>query len=249
MEKKVIVVSGGMGGIGQSIVRKLASDGHVVHILYNSTPQDAVDSFLGTLTNPEMHTAHVCDICDINAVQNTISEIIRQSHHIDVCIHGAVSKLVRRRISLITPDEFKQQFEVTAFGGLNLLQTVVAHMKRAGSGSIIGITTRALEPESPPTTMAGYICAKHALRGILREFHADVSTNNIRVNAIAPDFVDTPLHNDLPPRALEIIKSNRNTPLTTPDDIATLCAYLCSGKATKVTGQTFVIGDTNTHPL
>ncbi len=249
MKKKVIVVSGGMGGIGQSIVRSLAADGHVVHFLYKSTPRVAVDLFLSTLTNSQTHTAHICDICDIDAVLKTISEIILQSHHIDVCIHGAVSKLVRRRISLIAPDEFKQQFEVTAFGGLNLLQTVVAHMKKENSGSIIGITTSALEPESPPTTMAGYICAKHALRGILREFYADVSTNNIRVNAIAPDFVDTPLHDDLPPRVIEVMKGNRGTPLTTPDDIATLCSHLCSEEAESVTGRTFVTRDTNTHSL
>ena len=122
-------------------------------------------------------------------------------------------------------------------------------MKKRNTGSIIGITTAALELDSKPTTMAGYVCAKHALRGMLRELFYDVSTNNISVNAVAPDFVETNLHKDLPQQVLDLLHSNNDLKTTSPQDVAEVFAYLCSEEGSSVTGQTFVVGDNDEHRL
>jgi len=240
---KLIIISGGMGGIGRACAERLAHDGHALVLLYKNTPRDEVDTFLSSLPGPHQHRGFSCDITDRDAINAVIQTIEESSAGIDICIHAAVSPLVRRRISLIDPNDFRQQFEVTTFAALHFFQAVATHMKKRNAGSIIGLTTAALEPGSGPTTMAGYVCAKYALYGILREFSQDLAPNNIRVNAVAPDFIDTPLHRDLPEAARTMIRAQHDSHAISPAAVAETVAYLCTEKAKLINGRSFLVGD------
>lgn len=243
MKNFVAVISGGMGGIGRAIAKRLAQDGYSIAALGTSIDQQFIASLPGA-----GHAGYACDIKDSAVLNSTMLKIAEQSS-IRICVHAAVSPLIRKKASAITADEFKQQFEVTAFGGLNLFQAVIPLMKEQNFGRIVGITSASLEPNAQSGSMAGYICAKFALRGLLRELARELMPLNITVNAVAPDFVRTPLHSDLPERAFELIKEKMGKELVTPENVADTVAFLCSEAAQSITGTSLTISQGQTMDL
>lgn len=236
MADSLIIISGGMGGIGRAIAQCLAQDGYSIAILDVAIDQQFIASLPGT-----GHVGLVCDLTNPIALNSFLLKAMGQSR-IHACVHAAVSPLIRKKASAIPADEFKQQFEVTVFGGMNLFQAVIPFMKDQNRGRIIGLTSAALEPNAQSGSMAGYICAKFALRGLLRELAKELAPFNIAVNAVAPDFVRTPLHGDLPERAFELIRGKMGKDLTTPENVADTVAFLCSEAAQSITGLSHPIG-------
>jgi 3-oxoacyl-[acyl-carrier protein] reductase len=204
-KKSLVVISGGMGGVGKRLAQRLATEGMIVCLLYYSQDKNVVDAFLETLPG-DGHLAFSCDIRDAHATARLIATIEETHGAVEVCIHAAVPKLVRQHASTITPAEFAEQFSVTVFGALHLFQSVAEYMRERKTGVLIGFTTKAIEAGAAPTKMAGYVCAKYALRGLLRELYFDLAKDGIRVNAIAPDFLDTGLHSDLPRLVVDFLK-------------------------------------------
>jgi NAD(P)-dependent dehydrogenase (short-subunit alcohol dehydrogenase family) len=221
----VVVISGGLGGIGRAITRRLASRSCRVVVLYHRTSPADARQFMESLAHND-HCAIACDLTDMGSVNACVRAVARRYGRIDHVIHAAVGMLVRKKASVMLPEAFREQFEVTLFGGFNLLHAVIPHL---GMGSrLIGMTTVALDPTVPQGSMAGYLCAKFALRGLLRQLSKELKPRNIFVAAVAPDFVETPLHQDLPPRAMELIRESHPAKrLTTPEDVAHVVEMLC----------------------
>ena len=108
MSEQIILISGAMGGMGKATTQLLAAQGHKVCMLYHATNRLEVEAFIASLTNSSHHTAFQCDLTNFKAVETVVAQATLQYGLIDVCVHSAVSKLVRRRISQIKPDEFRQ---------------------------------------------------------------------------------------------------------------------------------------------
>ncbi|MES2203234.1 MAG: SDR family oxidoreductase [Patescibacteria group bacterium] len=216
-----ILISGGMGGIGRATAVRLAKDGHRVCVLYHHTPKDTADAFVASLG--EGHTALPCDMSQTAQIGDMVQEAYERLGGLDVCVHAAVSPLVRQKMATITLQDFRAQFEVTTFGGLALFQAVLPYLQQQKRGVLIGITSATLEGRAP-SGMAGYLAAKFALHGVLRDLAAEVGAA-IAVHELAPGFVDTPLNADLPQPVREFITSR--TPTQTPEDVAADIAKLC----------------------
>ncbi len=241
---RTVVISGAMGDIGRAIAKMCASHGVQVCLLYHKTSQKSVDTFIKTL-HGSGHRAYLCDITNEREVKDVIRHIALEMGRIDICIHAAVSPLVRKHVSEITTQEFRDQLEVTLFGGLYLLQSVIPHMKNSAQGTIIGLTSVAIEPESSASPMAGYLAAKSALRTLLRELAKEVSHAGITVNAVAPAFVPTTLHRDLPEPVFKFL--SERVARHTPDDVANVVWSLCAPDFNK-TGLSFSL-EGNAMPL
>lgn len=239
---RVAIISGGLGGIGQAVARQLADDGHSIALFFYPNPPAEAEAFIRGLSGSG-HLALACDLRREDDVRLAVNQVGEQMGKIDACVHAAVSPLVRKRAAVISPADFKEQFEVTLFGGLNLFQAVIPWLQKQKSGRLIGLTSAALEPNQPVSSMAGYICAKHALRGLLRDLAKELVADGISVHAVAPGFVPTPLHNDLPPRLIELLQDKHPLKkLTTPEDVARVVAWLCSEQAAGLTGLSVPVG-------
>jgi 3-oxoacyl-[acyl-carrier protein] reductase len=247
--RPVSIVTGGMGGIGQAIIRNLAEKGHRVCVLYYTSPNTEVETFMSTLPF-DGHLALLCDITKPSEVEAAIAEVYKELDGLDNLIHAAVAPLIRKKVLKIESAEFRAQFEVTLFGGFNFFRAAIPYLQKQKNGNLVGITTEALEPGVPQSTMAGYVVAKHALRGLLRELAAELTPLGIRVNAVAPGFVPTGLHSDLPERALDFIKEVQpGKKFITPQEVAEVASFLCSADADGKSGFSYPVGSGEITPL
>ena len=237
-----VIISGSMGGIGKAIAEMLAHDGAHLGLLYHSTRPEEVASFVTTLGGSG-HIAVQTDLSNPESAAAAVGKCIEALDGIDVCIHAATSKIVRKRASDISPEDFKKEFDVGVFGAFNLLHAIILHFKEQKSGSIIALTSAGIEQGAAAGPMAGYLAAKHALRGLLRDLSQELSPAHIMVNAVAPGFVDTPLHEDLPERVRDFMRERASV---SPQDVALVVKTLLS---TEVTGMSYPVPSDEPKPL
>ena len=235
---KVVVITGGMGGIGKAIAKRLSDEGFRIFIIYNKNPKEEVDLFINSLKGAG-HLASRCDITDEKLTKKILAKGEEKMGRIDIGIHCAVSSIVRKKATTISPAQFKKQFEVTTFGGLIFFQNVLLLIKKQDCGKIIGLTSSLLNSSTLESSMAGYLCAKEALSGILRDLSKELVDDKITVNAVAPLFVDTPLQRDLPETVVSFIKNRSKT--NTVDEVAEVVSFLCSEKADNITGKVYPV--------
>ena len=231
----IALISGGMGGIGKAVARKLATNGNKIILLLHKDSPEILD-FLSTL-NGKGHSHFMCDVSDDIKTESVVAQIIKENGNIDILVHCAIDPIVRKSTLDMSTFQFRGQFEAGLFGGFNLFSQVGKHMRENKKGVIIGITTTAILPDANPGNMAGYISAKFALRGLLRELARTLSPYNVRVNAVAPSFVQTKLNSDLPERIIDFVKEqNPNGKIVTPEDVAEVISLICSPNGESING-------------
>jgi len=142
-----------------------------------------------------------------------------------------------------TAEEWQKLLDVHVLGAMALTRTVAAEMLQQGAGSILFVTSMAALFGVPK--VAAYSAAKSALLGLVRTLAVEWSGRGVRVNAIAPGWIDTGMSR----RALDADPQRRDRILTRtpmgrlgePDDIGWAAVYLCSPQAKFITGHQLVI--------
>lgn len=227
-EKPVAVVSGGTGFLGRAIVQQLVADGFVTVALYHTTP--VVERELCVPTNAiEAAHAYKCNLADSAAVALTFAQIEKEIGPIAAAIHSAQSPIVRKKVTDLSPIEFKDQFNISVFGGFAFFKAAVSLMRPRNTGIIIGIGTSMLENHSlPGSSLGGYVSAKSALKGLLLEIAAELAHTHIRVYIVEPGFMPGGVNSDLPARLIEFMKeSSPGGELLRPEDVAKTVSCLC----------------------
>lgn len=233
--KKVVIISGGLGAIGSAIAKKFSDSGMMVSILYHNK-NEGMENFIRNSKTKII--AIKCDLTDEKTVKEAVEETISKFGRIDVCVHCATSPLIRKRMQNISVSEFKSQFEVTTFGALNLFQKVIPEMRKSGEGKIVALASGVTNNDTGASSMAGYLSAKFALLGIIKDLAAELKNENIDVNAVSPEFVQSPLHKDLPNEVLSFIKNKMKT--NTKEEVADLVFKICNEK---ISGINFFMKD------
>jgi gluconate 5-dehydrogenase len=142
-----------------------------------------------------------------------------------------------------TPEEFHRLFDTHVMGAMSLARAVAPGMVEQGHGSIVFVTSMAALFGIPG--VAAYSTAKSALLGLVRSLAVEWSPRGVRVNAIAPGWIDTPmlhraLHDD-PTRRDKILARTPMGRFGEPADIGWAAVYLCSAQAKFITGQQLVV--------
>lgn len=236
-----VLITGGFGGIGRAICTRLAQDGYRLIILSHTSPTNDKETFVQDLAG-KGHLIYTCDLTNSAEVANIFLDIMKTVSTLDVSIHTAVSPLVRKSVLDLSSEEFQRDFAVTVFGEFELMRLVAKQMQIQKHGHIIGMTTSSIEPGSSPSRMGGYLSGKAAMRELLRELAHELAPFGIRVNAVAPGFVPTALHRDLPEKVTEFTQQkNPFKRLTQPEDIAQVVSFLCSNTSQGIHGITLPV--------
>ena len=224
MSPRNFLIVGGSHGIGNSIVRNLAKEGHQLHVISRT------DGDLAEIPN----VSHIK--CDILIEGFDISVLPEKIHGIVYCIGSINLKPFRT----LKEEDFLNDFNINVIGAVRMLKSVLKPLKKAEGASVVLFSTVAVQQGMP--FHASVAAAKGAVEGLTRSLAAEWAPK-IRVNCIAPSLTDTPLANRLLSTPEKKEAAGNRHPLKrvgTADELGEIAAFLLSEKSSWITGQ--VIG-------
>lgn len=234
---KVAIVTGGAGGIGRVICRKLAADGFSVVVNYLSG-RDRADSLVRELNGADHKAVAVqADVSTPEGAQRLVQEAQRHFGGVSVLVNAASPRIVAKSIDELQWDEVQQQFDVQLKSALLLVKACKPGMAAAGHGRIISLTSQSWDG-TPVAGWTAYALAKGGLATLTRYLAAELGPNGITVNCVSPGMTDTSFISSVSEKQQLMVA--RQTPmrrLGEPEDVAEAVAFLASDKASYVSGQ------------
>lgn len=228
-KEKVAVVTGGASGIGLATTKKLLSEGANVVILDLKMDEEIINS-LG-----ENVLYLKCDVSNEENVKNCIEEIIKKFDHIDYLVANAGIGGSASKPHEVSMDEWNKVISVNQTGIFLLNKYVINEMLRGGKGAVVN--TSSMYGLVGSTTSFAYSASKGAINQMTRSLALTYARDNIRVNAIAPGYVDTPILSMVPDNIKETMGNELPIGRLGKDtEIANLICYLLSDDASFITG-------------
>lgn len=181
---KLVIVTGGAGGLGGAISSAFLHEGARVAIF--DTNPEAIDRALAELAQPDDSMGAVVDVRIRDSVTAGVAEVVAAFGGVDILIAAAGGSLgTPRDIDDIEPEHLDLVIDVNIKGTFNCAQAVVPHMKARGGGAIVNFSSIGGRSTSPVTGIP-YAAAKAGVLGLTRRLAREVGPDSIRVNAIAP---------------------------------------------------------------
>jgi NAD(P)-dependent dehydrogenase (short-subunit alcohol dehydrogenase family) len=227
---KVAIVTGGASGIGLATAKRFGSEGASVVIadLEGEKSERAADE-VRTAGSPEVIAA-VCDVADERAVEATVATAMEKFGKLDVVVNNA-GLMVFKPIAEQTGDDFLRILNVDLLGAFYFTKQAFLNMKQGGV--IVNVSSVHAVETTP--LVASYAAAKAALVSLTRSASLEGKSLGIRVNAILPGAVDTPMLWENP-NIKSGVETINLTDVGKPEDIAATIAYLASDDAKFVDG-------------
>ena len=228
-KEKVAVVTGGASGIGLATTKKLLSEGANVVILDLKMDEEIINS-LG-----ENVLYLKCDVSNEENVKNCIEEIIKKFDHIDYLVANAGIGGSSSKPHEVSMDEWNKVISVNQTGIFLLNKYVINEMLKSGKGAVVN--TSSMYGLVGSTTSFAYSASQGAINQMTRSLALTYARENIRVNAIAPGYVDTPILSMVPDNIKEAMGTELPIGRLGKDtEIANLICYLLSDDASFITG-------------
>jgi len=237
---KVVIVTGASTGIGRATAIAFAREGARVVI---GDFDDAAADTASAITDAGGSAMFVkTDVSQDASVQGLVQAAIDTHGRLDIGFNNA--GLLPRTADLadMSVEDFDRTIAVDLRGVFLCMKHQIAQMLRNGGGSIVNTASVAGLVADPG--MAPYVAAKHGVVGITKAAALDYATRNIRINAVAPGLVATPMTERWLADPAFKEKLLQNSPIgraARPEEIATTVLYLSSDAASFVTGQTYVV--------
>lgn len=232
---KVAVVTGGSRGIGKAVCLRLGALGATVVINYVSRPDAAQETAAEVEKAGGKAALAQFNVADSAAVDAAFKKILETHGRIDVLVNNA--GITRDGLFMKMKEaDWDLVLDTNLKGAFNCIKAVNRPMMKQRSGAIISITS--VIGFAGNAGQANYSAAKAGLIGLTRSLAKEFASRNIRVNGVAPGYIDTDMTKDLPESVKEIILSE--IPLRSmgaADDVAAAVAFLASEDARYITGQ------------
>ncbi len=242
LEGKVVLVTGGNQGIGQTIALRLAQEGADIIVNYRSHPEAADETKVKIEQMGRKAIAVKADLSQIEEIHQLVESSLQQFSQIDVLVNNAGLEK-SADFSDITPDDYDRVMDVNLKGVFVTTQAVVKYLKASQrSGKIINISSVHQELPFPHFTV--YCASKGGLKMMMRNLAVKLAPLGITVNNVAPGAIETPINKSLMEDKDKLNATLKNIPLGRlgqPEDVAGLVAFLASSDADYITGSTLCI--------
>lgn len=235
MDQKVAVVTGASRGIGAAIAKRLASEQIYVVVNYSGS-KEAADQVVEEIRAAGGQAESVkCNVADAAAVDEMMKDIIKRLGRIDILVNNAgITK--DNLILKMTPDDFEAVLDVNLKGTFYTMKAVSKQMLRQRSGAIVNLSS--FSGIHGNAGQMNYAASKAGVIGMTKSMAKELASRKIRVNAVAPGFVETDMTAVLGEAtvssAKELIPLGR---FAKAEEIASVVNFLVSEEASYITGQ------------
>ncbi|MGM0798371.1 MAG: SDR family oxidoreductase [Bacillota bacterium] len=235
---KVAVVSGGSRGLGKAIVQALLDENYKVAAFSRSE-----SDFINTLRESEKYRDRfyweAADAADDAAMKQFVLQVYRKFSRIDGLVNNAGLNL-DQLLPLTNDEDIDRILNLNIGSVIKLTRNVSRVMLKQNSGSIVNISSIIGSRGFKGTSV--YSASKAALDGLTRSLARELGSKGIRVNSLAPGFVDTDMTKNMPEKQKsQIIRRTPMGRLGETDDMTGLVRFLLSPESSFMTGQIIAI--------
>jgi NAD(P)-dependent dehydrogenase (short-subunit alcohol dehydrogenase family) len=228
---KVALVTGGGSGIGEACAITLAARG--AKVLVADVNAEAAERVAGVIGDAAR--AHTVDVSDAEACVAMVAAAVDAFGGLHVAVNNAGIGGEQNPIGSYSVEGWRKVLSINLDGVFYCMRAEIPAMTAAGGGSIVNMSS--ILGSVGFASAGAYVSAKHGVVGLTRAAAIDHATDGVRVNAVGPGFIDTPLLAAAPQEMIAGIASLHPLGrLGTSQEVAELVAFLASDRASNTTG-------------
>jgi NAD(P)-dependent dehydrogenase (short-subunit alcohol dehydrogenase family) len=235
LKNKVAIVTGAasLRGIGWATAKRFAEEGARVALL--DIHEDSVKS--GAAAIGDAHRGYLCDVRDAGRCVHVVEQILLELGQVDILVNNAGISQAKRLMES-SMDDYDLVMDVSLRGAFNMSRAVVPHFRSRKCGNIVCMGSIAAQRGGGLVGGPHYSAAKGAVQTLAKAMARELGPDGIRVNAVAPGTIDTPLLDGkiTDETKLAIAEGTPLRRLGTPEDIANAFLFLASDMSSFVTG-------------
>ena len=241
LEDRVVVVTGGASGIGESIVEAFVRQ--QARVVFLDIQDAAADNLIARMVDQRLPapTYCRCDLTDIAALQETVRQIVETFGRVDVLVNNAGDD-TRHAVAAVTPESWDRTMAINLKQQFFMAQAVAPGMLAARRGSIVNVGSIAWV--IPSIGVPVYVAAKAAITGMTRTLAREFGAEDVRVNCVMPGAIATERQRRTwltEEYKAEVIANQALKRLIEPEEVARLVLFLAADDSSAITGQSYVV--------
>lgn len=234
-DPRVSLITGASRGIGRAVAERLAAAGHTV-VVHGATEASAAAAAKEIAERHGVETLAVAgDVADAAATKALAREVFQRFRRLDdLVINAGVHEAAM--LGMMRPESVERLFAVNAAGAAHTLQGCLSLLRRSTRPAVVMVASVMGSAGAPG--QAVYAATKGAVAALARSAAKELGPAGIRVNAVAPGFIETDMLAELSPeQRAERVAATALGRLGSPADVAAAVAFLLSEDAAFITGQ------------
>ena len=236
----VAVITGGMGGLGESISTKMHAAGYRVAVTHSPGNAKVKDWLAEQKANGREFTAYPVDVSDFDSCKACVNRITKEVGPIDILVNNA--GITRdTTFKKMTKSDWDAVIRTNLDSVFNMTKQVLDGMVDRNWGRVINVSS--VNGSKGAFGQTNYSAAKAGMHGFTKALALEVARKGVTVNTISPGYIGTKMVTAIPKEVLDskILPQIPTGRLGKPDEIAGLIIYLCSDEAAFVTGANIAI--------
>jgi NAD(P)-dependent dehydrogenase (short-subunit alcohol dehydrogenase family) len=235
---RVAIITGASRGIGRAIAGGFAAMG--AKVVISSRKTDACETAASEIRHEGGRAvAFAANIGDPDTPEALVTAAVQAFGGVDVVVNNAANPLAQP-IGAMTTEAMAKSWEVNLRGPVLLVQAALEHLRLSEHAAILNVTTAGVYTTGRSASL--YVAAKSALTAITRSMAAELASDGIRANALAPGSVATQMMLNTPEEFQQgAIESQLIKRLADPGEMVPPALFLCSDASSFMTGHTLVV--------
>ncbi len=242
---KVVLVTGGAGGIGQAAARQFAVQG-AAHVVVADVDGEGAGATADAISSGGLQSrtsAVAVDVTDEAAVMSMVDGVVARHGRLDIAFNNAGIADMMSEFDQLELARWDRMIAVNLTSVFLCMKHELRHMAAQGGGAIVNTSSGAGVVAAPG--QPHYTAAKHGVVGLTKAAAQEYARRGIRVNAVLPGSTDTPMIRrfigDNEEIARMIASTNIGGRMLTPDEVAETAVWLASDAASMVNGQSLIV--------